>query len=174
MMKKIQNYSRFLSAFFAITLLVSCTSTAKVSSAKTIEINASVLQKPTVADLVVKDSKVTATASGKTVESLEKFKSEAVAAALKTVSADVLIGPQFDYTFSNNTTTVTVSGFPGTYKNFRPLKAEDIPLLQSGAAQQVQTFTPPVVNTKKSSNAAWIIIGAAVLGGLIYATSESE
>ena len=64
-MKHLKPYNRILALFFASTLLGSCTSVAKFSSAKTIDITPSIVQKPTVADLVVKEVKVSGEFTGK-------------------------------------------------------------------------------------------------------------
>ncbi len=114
------------------TLLQSCTSLSKFSSAKTIDIATAISQKPTLADLDVRDKKVTATASFKKKEKgVEAAKIEAVAMALKTVNADILVEPQFETEITTYTITVTATGYPGFYKNFRNLKAEDVALLKS-------------------------------------------
>ena len=100
------------------TLLQSCTSLSKFSSAKTIDIAASVNQKPTLADLDVKENKVSGTASYKSSEkSFEAIRLEAVANALKSVNADILVEPKFDTEIKSSTKTNSVTGNPGFYKN---------------------------------------------------------
>jgi hypothetical protein len=158
-MKHLKPFRRLFALFFASILLGSCSTVSKFSSAKTIDITPLVVQKPTVADLVVKEAKVTGNFSGKSMTiPLETIKSEAVAAALKTVNADVLIEPRFDYVINGKLTTVTVSGFPAIYKNFRPIKPEDIQLLHSGIVRQVTTFTPPVLTQKKGPKIGKIVL----------------
>ncbi len=116
----------------SITLLQSCTSISKFSTAKTTDIAASINQKPTLVDLEVKDAKVTATASYKSTEKgFEAIKQEAVANALKSVNADILVEPKFDTEVKNSTITITVTGYPGFYKNFRAVKTEDLLILES-------------------------------------------
>lgn len=116
----------------SIVLLQSCTSISKYSSGKTIDIAATVNQKPTLADLEVKENKVTGTASYKTKEKgIEAIKQEAVSNALKSVNADILVEPKFDTVITNSTTTITVMGYPAFYKNFRAVKTEDLPVLES-------------------------------------------
>ena len=114
------------------TLLQSCTSLSKFSSAKTIDIAASVNQKPTLADLDVKENKVSGTASYKSSEkSFEAIRLEAVANALKSVNADILVEPKFDTEIKSSTITISVTGYPGFYKNFRTIKTDDLPVLES-------------------------------------------
>ena len=123
---------KFVLVVASAALLQSCTSLSKFSSAKTIDIEASVNQKPTLADLDVKENKVSGTASYKsTVKSVEAIKQEAVANALKSVNADILVEPKFDTEINNSTITITVTGYPGFYKNFRAVKTEDLPVLES-------------------------------------------
>lgn len=128
----------------AAALLQSCTSVSKFSSAKTLDIAAVVNQKPTLADLEVKDSKATGTASYKsTVKSFEAIKQEAVANALKSVNADILVEPKFETEINNYTITITVKGYPGFYKNFRAVKTEDLPVLESVLFNGIPTSNIP-------------------------------
>ena len=132
----------------ASAMLGSCVAVSKSTTSKTLDIQASVIQKPTVADLEVKETKITGTSSGKIATmAVEAIQGEAVASALKTTNADILVEPRFETTVSGSTTTVTVSGFPATYKNFRPMKIDDIALVQSGVVRQVSTFVPPTIST---------------------------
>lgn len=73
---------------------------------------------PTIADLNVSTVKVTGTASGSSYQS-GNVRSVAVANALDKVNADILIEPQYEAVTSNGQVTITVTGYPATYKNFR-------------------------------------------------------
>ncbi len=175
-MKNLKQYRRLLIFFSATLLLMSCSSVAKFSSAKTIDITPRIVQKPTVADIQVDEKKVSGTHSGKvTTISLENIKNEAVATALKTVNADILVEPRFETTVNGSLTTVMVSGFPATFKNFRTMKDDDISLMQLGAVRQVSAFVPPTVTTKKSSGGkiALITIGTAVLSYALVSSITS-
>lgn len=123
---------KFVLVVASAALLQSCTSLSKFSSAKTIDIAASVNQKPTLADLDVKENKVSGTASYKSSEkSFEAIRLEAVANALKSVNADILVEPKFDTEIKSSTITISVTGYPGFYKNFRTIKTDDLPVLES-------------------------------------------
>ena len=158
----------FLASCIAAIMLCSCATTAKYSSSKTIDIQASVIQKPTVADLDVKETKTTGTAASKnTIISAEILKNEAVSNALKTTNADILVEPRFETIVKGSLTTVTVSGFPATYKNFRPMKIDDIPLMQSGIVRQVSTFVPPTVSAAPTDNNKAKKVGNIILGSTL-------
>ncbi|MCZ8197985.1 MAG: hypothetical protein O9267_10290 [Flavobacterium sp.] len=175
-MKKIQPYQRVIALFLATLMLTSC-SVGKSSSAtaKTLDIyGAGVIHKPTLVDLEVKDTKTSGTSSGKILEkSVDVIKHEAVVNALKTFNSDVLIEPKFETETSKGVTTVSVSGFPANYKNFRAIKAEDIPLLQAGITQKAATYEPPVVTQKKSKGTGWLVAGV-IAGGLLIGLAASS
>ena len=131
-------------AVLSASLLQSCTTVSKFSSGKTIDIAATIKQKPTVTDLEVKENKVTGTASYKSTEkSIEAIKQEVVANALKSVNADILVEPKFETVIKNYIITVTVTGYPGFYKNFRTVKAEDLPVLESVLFTETPKSTTP-------------------------------
>ena len=128
-------------------LLQSCTSVSKFSTAKTLDIEAVVNQKPTLADLEIKDKKVTGTASYKITEKgIDAIKQEAVANALKSVNADILVEPNIESVMTKSTVTITVTGYPGFYKNFRAIKTEDLPVLESVLFNVIPTATLPATN----------------------------
>ena len=82
--------------------------------------------KPLLADLEVKEAKVTATAKGTlTKDGIDFVKNLAVANALKSTNGDILVEPKYDVETFGDDITVTVTGFPANYKNFRQLRAED-------------------------------------------------
>ena len=142
------------------TLLQSCTSVSKFSTAKTIDIAASVNQKPTLADLEVRETKVSGTASYKSTEKgFEAIKQEAVANALKSVNADILVEPKYDTEVKSSTTTITVTGYPGFYKNFRAVKVEDLPVLESVIFTGIPKIIVPASNIPASNGAKNILGG---------------
>lgn len=171
-MKNSKQIKRLLFLFCTSVFLISCSSVSKFSTAKTIDITPTIIQKPTVADMQVNETKVTGTFTGKIKTTpLETIKSEAVASALKSVNADILVEPRFDTTINGSQTTVTVSGFPATFKNFRAMKEEDIPLMKIGTVRQVHTFTPPTVVAKKSNSGKILLITLGVAALVVGATS---
>jgi len=122
-------------------------------TAKTMDIYGSgVIHKPVVVDLTVKDIKVTGTATSKSGLTVEQVKNMAVADALKKAVADVLIEPKFETESYAGKITATVTGFPGYYSNFRPIKAEDIPLLEAGLLQTAKVYEPSNLVQKKQKD----------------------
>ena len=116
----------------ASLLSIGCVPVSKFTTSKTLDIAATISQKPTVVDLDVKDVKVTATATGKmALVTLETVKSEAVSTALKNANADILVEPKFETITTGTVMTVTVTGYPAFYKNFRVVKTEDVSILES-------------------------------------------
>lgn len=174
-MKNLNKFRRLIIVLCAAVFVTSCSSVAKYSTAKTIDIKPTVIQKPTVADLQVNEKKATGTHSGKIkTTSLETIQNEAVASALKSASADILVEPRFDTTIDGSITTVVVSGFPATYKNFRTMKDEDISLMKIGAVKQLNTFIPPTVTAKKPKVGKIVLITLGITTALIAVLSADQ
>jgi len=91
----------------------------KDSTVKAIILSPSVHSVPMVAELEVSNKKVIGQAKGQATakNGLEK---EAVTEALKQTDGDVLVGANFFYETTGVNLTVTVTGYPAHYKNFRP------------------------------------------------------
>ncbi len=138
--------------FFTIAasaFLTSC-SVSKKNISKAMDINGpSVIQKPTLVDLDVKETKVSGMATAKSNVPMEIVKEVAVKDAIKKANADVLIEQKFETETSGRLNTVTVKGFPATYKNFRPITTEDVELLKVGATQKADICESHKVEQKK-------------------------
>jgi DNA/RNA endonuclease YhcR with UshA esterase domain len=133
----------------AVVLLSSC-SVVKTYTAKTTEIYGSgVIQKPVIVDLEVTETKVSGTATESSGIGLEAIKNLAVANAVKKAGADVLIEPQFETETRSGMTTATVTGFPGIYRNFRPIQIDDVELLKVGILQKANVYQPSSEEKKK-------------------------
>jgi len=148
--------------------LVSC-STTKTGTAKTMEIvGPGVLHKPVIADLIVKEDKVTATASFSQVESMNNAKNEVVRKALNDFNADVLLEPAFESTTTNGKTILTVKGWPANYKNFRTIEEKDIKFLEikPGLIQKANVYEASV-EKKKGNKGLWITLGVIALGAIV-------
>ena len=127
-----------------------------------------VLQKPVIADLDVKEQKVIGKSYILLPASLETAKLNALADALEKSKADVLIEPIYKTEKSSGAILATVTGFPGYYKNFRPITAEDLPLLNANVekktddllveVKKIKTNTPP-----KSGSNIGLVLG--IIGG---------
>ena len=104
----------------------------ETATTKTLDINgAGVILKPTIVDLDVNGAKVSGRAVAKFGENIEDVKTLLVAEVLRKANADVLVEPRYAFETVNNETTISVSGYPATYKNFRPIKEEDLKLIKS-------------------------------------------
>jgi hypothetical protein len=126
-----------------------------------------VVQNPVIADLDVKANKVTGKATLKQPINEEMGKQNAIADALDKSQADILIQPVFRIETTGNTTTITVTGFPGNYKDFRPMDSTDIKRLSAiDATKKVDAYEPAAV-TEKTSYAGVILAIIAGLAGAI-------
>lgn len=134
-----------------VITLVSCSSTkSTTNTSKTLNIYGSgVIQKPVIVDLDVKQTKVAATVNGKIGSNIEVLKAEAVSIAVKNAQADVLVEPTYTIVSNRGTSTVTVSGFPATYINFRDITLEDVPLVKAGILQTARVAEPTMISKNK-------------------------
>jgi len=159
----------------ASAFLMSCAvSKSKTSTSKTMDIyGAGVIHKPVLVDLDVKETKVSGVATLSDNPALDLVKQHAVADAIKKASCDVLVEPTYLTETTGDRVTATVTGFPGTYKNFRSIKAEDVPLVQVGLTQVAKVHEPGAVVQKKKKKVGLIIVGAIVgavaIGALVVA-----
>ena len=139
-MKKISTGLFILSSALAVA---SCGMKTTTNTAKTLRVYGSgVIQKPVIVELDVKQTKVTATVTRKLTTNMETLKAEAVSLAVKNAGADVLVEPTYTIVSNRTTSTVTVSGFAATYKNFRDIKMEDVPLIKAGILQTARVAEP--------------------------------
>lgn len=90
-----------------------------------------IIQNPTIVDLDVNGAKVSGRAVAKFGENIEDVKTLLVAEVIRKANADVLVEPRYVIETINNESIITVSGYHATYKNFRPIKEEDIKLIKS-------------------------------------------
>lgn len=132
-MKKILFFSLIL---VASVCFFSCTTESKTIVATSVSTTSSKAYSrtlepqtyPILADLDIKTQKVTGVYNyecdnGETVDE-SMLKSNAVFQALKEIKADILVAPQYQITtktMGRQYITVTVTGYPAFYKNFRPM-----------------------------------------------------
>lgn len=134
---KIQYY-----ILLSVLFLSSC-GTLKEYEGKTVAVDCNVIQYPTVVDLDIKES-----ASGST-EWKEKWfgkkipldirKGNLIAEIIGQSKADVLVEPRFTIESGSSgmrSYKITVSGYPATFKNFRPATLEDINVLRAASCHQ--------------------------------------
>ena len=123
---------KFIALATAIISLGACKTLESSNTAKDADIyGPTVFQTPVMADLDVKDTKVTATYSCSASVPVESAKSMALLEALKSSNADVLIEPRYEINRTIGKMVVIVVGYPATYKNFRPMVAADTLFIQS-------------------------------------------
>lgn len=152
--------SKLLIGSFCMTLLlVSCKTTSNTTVATDIE-GPTVIQKPVIADLSVGEKRVTGTASGK--GTVEEIKDLAILDAVTKANADVLVEPRFSIEESFNSATVTVTGYPGTYNNFRPMEASDTTFVNE---EVLSTIKPDKRTTRRNGRKGGKI--AAITGGSV-------
>jgi len=135
----------------AVLILSSCAAVSKVDTAKSMEIHGpGVIQNPVIADLDVQQQKVRGTATGRR-SAAASVKQMARVNAIKTANADVLIAPVYEIETKGNKTTVTVTGFAATYKNFRNATVADSALVEAVYMQQPDTVVVDDPPTRKAS-----------------------
>lgn len=125
--------AKFLTlAAAAMMIFASCSTkqnTTVNSTARTLELEAPAL----VADLEVEKTKVSGEfkfdCPAEQIVNEQELKDNAVFNALKTMNADVLVAPQFHIVKESKARkyyTVTVTGYPAFYRNFRPMPIERV------------------------------------------------
>lgn len=147
--------NKVLSGALVVIISISITSCSSMKSttntAKTLNIYGSgVIQNPVIVDLDVKQTKVSAITTGKLGSNIEALKAEAVSIAVKNAAADVLVEPTYTIVSNRGTSRVTVTGFPATYKNFRDIKLEDVPLIKAGILQPAKVAEPTTIWNRKN------------------------
>lgn len=159
---------------FAIVFFNSCTVTKNsTSTVKTMDIYGSgVIHLPVVVELIVSDTKVSATIDSSTSStSIENMKLAAISKAITSANADILVEPSFVIETAGYDKKVTVTGFPANYSNFRTIKPEDVELLQVGVLQVADVSETKSVSQEKSkaSKPGLIAVGVAIGVALIVA-----
>jgi hypothetical protein len=126
-------------------LLASCNNTVyKSHTAKSMEIYGSgVMHLPVVADLSVRTAKVSFSVNDKnTSMNMRQLREAAIAGALQEHKADVLVEPSFSLERKRRVNTLTVSGWPADYTQFRTMDTTDIRLMDAGTLHRAETSTP--------------------------------
>lgn len=138
--------------FVAGVALFSSCSSLKTGTSKTMDIvGAGVVHIPVVTELDVQAKKQEFTKVYKQkLSSLEVSKRDAVSELLKLHKADVLVEPTYTSVTKGGKITVTVQGWPASYKGFRQIEKKDLELLEVFPAylQKAKTETPATVEKK--------------------------
>jgi uncharacterized lipoprotein YmbA len=163
---------RKISIIACTLMFVSSCAVKKNLSMKTMDINnGGVVQKTTVVDLEVDEVKVTSSIEAKgNISSgikLETLKSQLVADILKKTKSDVLVEPIFVLSNTVAKTTLTVTGFPARYKNFRTIEKEDVELLQVNRGSQEAPLDLKKNKNPNPKKRIAAIVGGVVVTGLV-------
>ena len=180
---KLIEMKRFKVTFLAVitcAILSSCAPMSmpvyRTSSVKTVDISHNgVILKPVIAELSVNQTKVQGTAEGSSSQ-LQAIKNDAVRDALnKAGNADVIVEPNFTVTTQGTHTKVEVSGFSGTYKNFRSIEDSDNAWLEKldelDESNKVKIYnanatneqTAVAQNSNQKLGVKWGVLGGGIL-----------
>lgn len=168
-MKKVRKVIVIVMALLVVT---SC-GVAKTNTAKTKDVNGSgVTHLPVLADLDVRQTKVTGTYTAMLkppMVTAESIKQEAIALALAKVNGDILIEPFYKMESTGKQHTVTVTGYPATYKNFRMMEEKDttLYLLNSVTQSSSSTTVPDTSKATAKNNGVKVVLGLVVVGALV-------
>lgn len=128
-MKKLYYHSIIIFSLFSFSSCIIHSSRKSYSTETQQVIAPEIHTNNVIADLEVKEQKVTGTANGLSIKgnTVESTKEEAVFLALKSANdADILVQPKYEITVSSDgAIVVVVTGYPAKYKNFRPLQKSD-------------------------------------------------
>jgi hypothetical protein len=123
--------NKFLLLATTVLGMLSCSLQKQTTNtSKTLGIyGAGVIQKPVLINLKVTPRKLTCTYSGSGSQNIAYHKSQAIAKAMMENKADVIIEPAYEITSSSSTVSIIVTGYAGSYENFRQLATTDTALL---------------------------------------------
>ncbi len=122
--------SKIILIILVVFSFASC-KTVKSGSSKTLDISgAGIIHLPVIAELDVSSTKASFTQIFSNSSAGANAKNEVIRSLLKQYNSDVLIEPVFESITQGTKTTLTVSGYPATYKNMRTIKEEDLELIE--------------------------------------------
>ena len=153
----------------SILFLASCTTQHAITTKTTDIYGSGVIQKPVLVDMDVKEEKVSATINARGKKVSDDLKNQVLAEAIKKSNADVLVEPRFETDIKGRKMTVTVTGFPATYKNFHTIKQEEVELLKAGKVQQVNTMDTNQIKSKGGKVVLAVGLGIVLVVSLIIA-----
>lgn len=147
---------------------ISCTTTKHSSTTRVMDIyGPGVVQLPVVGELDVDINKVSETVKTSGIgANTGQMKVSAVNRAVKQANADILIDPSFEVSAEGTTTSVTVTGFPATYTEFRTATQDDVRLIEAGQFQKASVLETQeeVSDSDGPSNIPLIVL--TTLGGI--------
>lgn len=153
----------------AATLFLTACATKKTATVKSSDIHGSgVIQYPVIADLDVKEQKVSGSVQWRGGgASLNDLKEMAMTDAVKKSNADVLIEPTFEIEIKGRRKSVTAVGYPANYKNFRNATPADTVIQKIVAVKKLETHEPLVEARKAKRTLAGMGAGLGGVGLII-------
>jgi hypothetical protein len=155
----------------AIAMALSSCSLQKqtTNTAKTLGIyGAGVIQKPVLTNLTVNPQKFTSTYSAGIAQGLDFHKSQAIAKAMIENKADVIIEPAYAITNSGSNVSIVVTGYGGSYENFRQLTGADTSLLVDAGIMNYNNGpgdTPAPQQVKKKGKGLIVLLSLILAAG---------
>jgi len=149
-------------------LALSGCATAISGTVRTSEVSGTVSHQPVTSNLNVKSTRVTGQAKvGSAQEALGR--NLAVRNALAAAQADVLVAPTYTLQVDGTVLTVTVTGYPATYAEFRNATPADLALLSTApsARAEAATIDAAAATPAKKSGLLGVLMGAFVLIALV-------
>ena len=136
---------------------------------RTKDVPGTVAHQPVTANLNVRSTRVSGRATVNASQEAQG-RNAALRAALAAGQADVLVAPTYTFETNGGKLTVTVSGYPATYTDFRNATAADMELLKTAGAEEPAT-TEGVRPPANANRALWTILGTTVLVVLLSAAA---
>lgn len=154
-------------------VLASCSFQKKTTNtSKTLGIyGAGVIQKPVLTHLKVNPRKITSSYAGNGSQGIDYHKSQAIAKAMIENKADVIIEPVYEITSSASNISIIVTGYAGSYENFRQLTGADTALLVEAGIinyNEGPGETPAPQPVKKKGGGWWVLLAILTAGAAAY------
>lgn len=125
--------------------LLACSAASKVKTTDVDYIRKTgIVSQPILAEVEIKNTKISGQYIMRTSDftlNREYGKNMAIADAIQKGGADYLVHPMFEIVNKGTKTEINVTGFPGTYKNFRVITDADSTVLKLGFAMPVKVKT---------------------------------
>jgi hypothetical protein len=138
---------KILFSLAGIAFLFSCTVTTKSKTADTDYVSKyGIVAEPMLAEVEIKNERVNGTYTLKTADhnaNKAYGKNMAVANAIEKSDADYLVQPTFEIISGSFDTQIKVEGYPGFYKNFRPMTLADTAVIRLGYGIPVDAQAAP-------------------------------
>lgn len=159
-----------------IFILGSCSLQKQTTNtSKTLGIyGAGVIQKPVLTNLKVNPLKFTSSYTGTGTQDMDYHKSQAIAKAMIENKADVIIEPAYEITSSASNITIGITGYAGSYQNFRALTGADTSLLVGAGIIDYNKGpgdTPDPQAAKKKGKGGLLLLGLLLAGTVVAAAS---